>query len=163
MYSIDNFIKKTRRDNILKLYLLGFTYYFLNISSISLALYSGVIAALFIASVNGNYSNGINPFKQEFAWLTEGKNYVILTAFITACTSIITSLLSFFVVNVSFKEQKSIYQKLKLEYLIFEDKSLYYEELNQQEAEYLFYKRIFFILKNEKYDRENLIPNNKGA
>ncbi|WP_025755636.1 DUF4231 domain-containing protein [Mycoplasmopsis cricetuli] len=151
------FYKKAKRDNLIKLVLSGFSYYFLNILSIAIALFLGVIAAIFLASTNKNYPEGFdNPYKLLFPNLTDGRTYVILTNAISAITSLISGLLSFFVVNEFYKKQKSIREKLKLEYLVYSDQVFHYKDLSENEANYLFYKRVFFILKKEKYDRENL-------
>ncbi|VEU74426.1 Uncharacterised protein [Mycoplasmopsis citelli] len=149
--------QKLKKENWTKLLISGFFYYTLNIVSIGLAFYIGIIGVIFIASINSNYDNGINPYKQMFPFITTGANYILLTSIINAVVSLISGLLSFFVINDYFKTQKSIREKLKLEFLLFSDKVSYYQELSNKDAEYLFYKRIFFLSKKEKYDREYLI------
>ncbi|VEU76560.1 DUF4231 domain-containing protein [Mycoplasmopsis columboralis] len=158
--NVKEYYAKVKKENTIKLVISGISYYLLNILSISFALYLGVIAAIFLASINQNYPKELgNPYKALFPNITTGSTYILLTSIINASVSLISGFLSFFVVNDYFKNQKSIREKLKLENLIYSDKVFYYKELTQKEADYLFYKRIFFLTKKEKYDREKLINN----
>ncbi|UUM20049.1 MULTISPECIES: DUF4231 domain-containing protein [unclassified Mycoplasma] len=149
--------EKIKRENYLKLLISGFFYYTLNIISIGLVFYIGIIGVIFISSVNDQYQSGTNPYKMMFPNLTKGANYILLTSIINAVISLISGLLSFFVINDYYKKQKSIREKLQLEYLLYLDKVSFYKELSGKEREYLFYKRICFLAKKDKYDRESLI------
>ncbi|WP_029512509.1 DUF4231 domain-containing protein [Mycoplasmopsis iners] len=129
----------------------GIAYYTLNFLILFSALFTGIIGTLFLAG-NSNYLNP-NPYK---TWINADSNYIITLTMVNSIVTLLTGVLSFFVVNIKFQQRKEQLNKLKFEYILYKSKQAYYSvDKVEQNHMYIFYKRILAIMQFDRYRRDN--------
>ncbi|TDV24359.1 uncharacterized protein DUF4231 [Mycoplasmopsis mustelae] len=141
-----------------KKYIYGVLYYILNLTSIVTAFYLSVLAIQFLAGNNkffgNNNSISDNPYNDPY--FNDGNNYILLTTIINSSLSLVSGILSFFVVNNKFIFYKKKVQQLKMEYSIYKSKTFIYKE-EQATNRFLLYKRALQILEVDRYKSTALL------
>ncbi|MGZ9755968.1 DUF4231 domain-containing protein [Mycoplasma sp. 394] len=138
----------------IKMYVYGVFYYILNLITIITAFYISIIAILFLAGNNPHFLNNVNPYKNEF--INNSSNYILLTTIINSVLSLISGILSLFVVNSKFIFYKKKVKQLEMEYVFYKSK-LYLYTHNNDTNKFILYKRALHILETERYKSTALL------
>ncbi|MEE3928534.1 DUF4231 domain-containing protein [Mycoplasmopsis ciconiae] len=146
------FYLDTKKKVSRNVYVYGVLYYVLNFLTISAALLTGILTTWFLAGTVKGFS-GENPYR---SFLNESNSFVIIITFISAVSSLITGLISFFVINQNFELNKNRLKKIRFEYILYQSDLFYYSGLSKIDKDYTLFKRLEFILNIDRYQREQL-------
>ncbi|WLP85793.1 DUF4231 domain-containing protein [Mycoplasma seminis] len=139
-----------------KLGIYGTVYYLLNLIIILATLFNGLIAVWYLAGASKFYPEGVNnPFH---TWLNNNSNlnYVIATTIINALITFISGILSFFVINKKYAFYLAKLNLIKFEMELYKLKIIFYENLDQKQAEFILYKRTLAILEIDRFKSSDL-------
>ncbi|MBN3534678.1 DUF4231 domain-containing protein [Mycoplasma procyoni] len=159
------FLELKNKTRIRK-YVYSVLYYLLNITTFVSAFFVAAIAVYYLAGNNKYYpKDQINPYKIDF-W-TDSSNYILSTTIINALTSMISSFISFFVINTKYRFYKVKCNVLDFEYLLYKTKKGHYANESSSENDFRLYKRGLAILEINRYKssffRENELTGDQNG
>ncbi|WP_322959882.1 DUF4231 domain-containing protein [Mycoplasmopsis felis] len=152
----EKIVKQTR----IKKWVYGVFYYLLNSVSIFTALYISYIALQFLAGNNKNFPGGANAYPGNNPYFSpffnDSTNYILLTTIINSAVSLISGVISFFVINTRFLFYKRKYNILVFEKTIYMSKLYIYNGTHEQN-QFMLYKRVLQILETDRYKSSVLL------
>ncbi|VEU67954.1 DUF4231 domain-containing protein [Mycoplasmopsis pulmonis] len=151
--SFYDFFNKHLNDSLIKMNIYKYSFYLLNIASLCLVFYSTIVSSLHLAAII--HRAKFPELAQSFSILgAGGSDFPIITTLVSASSSLLTSLTSFFVMKERFHRNKMIYEQLIIQKILYEVNAGVYSDT--QKKDYLLFEKTSEITGHKKYLDEEI-------